>query len=99
MAKVDGNYWNGWKVKFSRSETEDIADASNAAGVAAAFIPDPILSKIVAAGLTLAGLGLRRAVRNGQRLRLDIKLHSMPTTWPPSMSWLHDRAGIKPSLY
>ncbi|WP_147998934.1 hypothetical protein [Streptomyces sp. uw30] len=105
MAQVKGSHLDGWTIKFTTKETLDIADATNMTGVAAGFIPDPTLSKIVAACLTLSGILLRRAVRDGYKLKVKVKPHSIPSRWPPSAEELLDfmtgplKPRVKPSLY
>ena len=105
MADVSGNYRTGWTIKFTKKESGTIADATNAAGVAAGVIPDPILSKIVAAGLSLAGIALRRGIRQGYKLKVKVKMHSVPSSWPPSPIELYEfvsgplQPRIKPALY
>lgn len=74
---VSSGIIHGYAVYFSKSETESIADALSAGSVAASFIPDPVISKIAAAGGAILAIVARRAVRNDKKLGLRVM--SFPT--------------------
>jgi hypothetical protein len=61
-------------IVFTRSETESIADAMSAGATAAGFIPDPVVSKVVAASGALIALMARRAVRKDKTLGIKVRI-------------------------
>ncbi|MER5470860.1 hypothetical protein [Streptomyces sp. NPDC002685] len=89
MAKYEpGRFVN--TLYFSKSETEDLADAASAAAVIAAVSPEPAISKSLAATLSLISAWAKWAVRKDKAL--CIKWLS-PTRLPigPSTFFVHDR--------
>ncbi|UUU25689.1 hypothetical protein [Streptomyces sp. DSM 40750] len=75
---------------FSKSETEDLANATAAAAVFAAIFPEPAISKSLAATLSLISAGAKWAVKKDKAL--CVKWLS-PTDPPlgPSTFYVHDR--------
>lgn len=101
MAEIKGNYRKGWKIYFTESESEDIADSISAGSIAATLIPEPTVSKIVAVLGGVLALAARRAIKKGKKLGVTVKLHQLPQSWPPTREELFVilmRGPLGPSL-
>ncbi|MGW6490793.1 hypothetical protein [Streptomyces sp. NPDC055056] len=69
MSRFERNRYNR-KLYFTKAETENFADAAAAVGMVSAAIPEPVISKAVAAYAGGVSLLARRAVRQGRSLGL-----------------------------
>ena len=78
-----------WAVLFTREETEEAADAAAAAAILSAAIPEPVVSKAVAAYASAIALFARRALKKGKALGLGWSGLSPIPSHPP-LPFYHD---------
>lgn len=72
MPTASGNLMEGWEIRFTASETQDIAETANAIAIICVLIPDPTLVKILAASGGLISLVARRAIRKDLALGVRV---------------------------
>ncbi len=114
MAKYEGSAGTGWLILFTRDETERIAkpvgDYAGTVAAAAAFVPEPIVSKIVSAGTAMLVPFAKRATKEGKLLGLYIRgfkpfrstyilLRLKPSEYPRFLYANSSLMGFTPFIY
>lgn len=80
--KLSRAWWNT-TVHFNRAETAGLAGGAGAAAAVAAFIPDPTVSKIIAAAAGVAAAYISTVHANGGCIKAVMSGHVPPVVWQP----------------
>ncbi len=80
--RLSRSWWNT-TVHFNRAETASLAGGAGAAAAVAAFIPDPTVSKIIAAAAGIAAAYISTVHANGGCIKAVLYGHIPPAVWQP----------------
>lgn len=82
MSTVEGSYRTGWFILLTADETKRIADRigdyTAPIAAASAFIPEPIVTKIIGVGTAVLVVLAKKAVQRGKALGVYISLNPVP---------------------